>query len=200
MILLVVSAVSGTGKSTLIRELRARHPKLQLSVSHTTRAPREGEVDGVHYHFVTRERFEAMIEADEFVEHEAYAGNLYGTARSTIEAARARGEDLAFDIEVVGAGNIERAYPDAITCFILPPTWAEVEGRLRARGTETEASIARRLARGRDEMEAARGFQYLVENDDLQVAVDHLDAIYRAAGLRRSAGEGRLDALLREAR
>jgi guanylate kinase len=101
---------------------------------------------------------------------------------------------------VVGAGNIERAYPDAITCFILPPSWAEVEARLRARGSETEASIARRLARGRDEMEAARQFQYLVENDDLQVAVDHLDAIYRAAGLRRSAGERRLDALLREAR
>lgn len=184
MVLLVVAAVSGTGKSTLARHLIERHATLRLSVSHTTRAPRPGEVDGVHYHFVTRDAFERAIAAGEFLEWAEYAGNLYGTARSEIEAARRDGHDLLFDVDVVGAANLKRADPATVTCFILPPSWEVLEERLRRRGTETEASIARRLGVARRELEAARTFDYLVVNDTLEAAVTDLDHIYCAARLR----------------
>ncbi|MCB9547837.1 MAG: guanylate kinase [Myxococcales bacterium] len=195
MVLLILAACSGTGKSTLGRHLRAMHPKLRLSVSHTTRAPRPGEAEGVDYHFVDRAAFEADIERGRFVEWAEYAGNLYGTARSTLEAAAAAGHDLLFDVEVVGAANLKRACPEAVSCFLLPPTWAEVERRLRARGTETEATLARRLATGRRELAEAHTFDYLVINDVLADAVADLDAVYRAAGQRTPERLPLLDAL-----
>lgn len=196
MVLFVLAAVSGTGKSTVGRGLRHLYSGIRLSVSYTTRAPRPGEADGVHYHFVERDAFEASIAADGFAEWAEYAGNLYGTARSTIDAARAAGYDLLFDIEVVGAAALKAAYPDAVSCFLLPPSWDETEARLRGRGTETEASIRRRLDRGREEIRQAHTFDYLVTNDDLHACVADVGAIYRAAQLRSASRSAALASLL----
>lgn len=192
MVPLIICAVSGTGKSTIARRLIALRPRLRLSVSHTTRPPRPGEVDGEHYHFVDRAAFDRLVADDEFAEWAEYAGNCYGTARSTIERATREGFDLIFDIDVVGAAQLKRCYPEALTCFVLPPSWAEVERRLRARGTESEAAIARRLSVGRRELAAASDFDYLVLNEDLDAAVAELDCIYRAA---RARTRERLDLL-----
>lgn len=193
MVLLIFAATSGTGKSTLGRLLRERAPLLDLSVSHTTRAPRAGEVDGVHYHFVTRAAFEASRDAGAFAEWAEYAGNLYGTAKATIEGARAAGRDLLFDIEIQGAAALKAAYPEAVSVFILPPSWAEVERRLRDRGTETEARIERRLRRGIEELAVAHTFDRIVVNDALDAAVADVAAIYRSAQLRAAAGRAHLD-------
>lgn len=200
MVLLIFAATSGTGKSTLGRRLRAQAPDLKLSVSHTTRAPRDGEVDGVHYHFVSREAFVALRTAGGFVEWAEYAGNFYGTAKATIEQARAAGHDLLFDVEIQGAAALKAAYPDeAVSVFILPPSWAEVERRLRDRGTETDARIERRLRRGVEELAVAHTFDRIVINDDLDVAVADMAAIYRAARLGKSAGLHHLSRIRAEA-
>ena len=199
MALMILAAVSGTGKSTLARALLDRHPNLRLSVSHTTRAPRPGERAGVHYHFTDRATFEADVAAGRFVEWAEYAGNLYGTAHSTIDAAREAGVDLLFDVEVQGAGNLKQAYPEACACFILPPSWRALEARLRGRDTESPESLARRLGTGRRELAVADRFDYLVVNDQLDAAVDDLTAIYRAARLRTLTGLPHLQALRGEA-
>lgn len=199
MVLLILAACSGTGKGAVGARLRARYPALKLSVSHTTRTPRPGEVDGVHYHFVDRATFESMARGGGFLEWAEYAGNLYGTARSTVEAARSVGHDLLFDVEVVGAGNLRRAEPSAVSVFLLPPSWGELERRLRARGTEDEARIQRRLATGRRELAQAGSFDYVVVNDAIDAAVDDLAAIYRAAKLRAAGRRRTIEALRAEA-
>ena len=199
MVLLILAACSGTGKGAVGARLRARYPALKLSVSHTTRSPRPGEVDGVHYHFVDRAAFEAVARDGGFLEWAEYAGNLYGTARSTVEAARSVGHDLLFDVEVVGAGNLRKAEPAAVSVFLLPPSWAELERRLRARGTEDEGRIQRRLATGRRELAQAASFDYVVVNDALDAAVDDLAAIYRAAKLRAAGRRRTIEALRAEA-
>lgn len=196
MVLLILAAVSGTGKSTVGHALRERCPNLKLSVSHTTRSPRPGEVDGVHYHFESREAFERRIEDGDFVEWAEYAGNLYGTSRSTIAKADAAGLDLLFDVEVVGAAQLKRAYGvQARSVFLLPPSWAELERRLRARKTDTEAAILRRLATGRTELEAARSFDYLVTNAELDGCVRLVETIYTAARSATGGNVGLLDAI-----
>lgn len=195
MVLLILAAVSGTGKGTVGRALMQRCPDLRLSVSHTTRAPRPGEAEGVHYHFTDRPTFERGIAQGAYVEWAEYVGNLYGTARKTIDDARAAGHGLLFDIEVVGAAQIARAYPaDAVSVFLLPPSWAELAERLRRRGTDDEASITRRLTRGREELAEAHRFDHLVVNDVVERAADELESIYRAAQTRTAA---RLDLLAR---
>lgn len=199
MVLLILAACSGTGKSTVGRLLRERHPRLRLSVSHTTRAPRPGEREGIDYFYVDRPTFEGLIAQGGFAEWAEYAGNLYGTAHATIAAADAAGHDLLFDVEVVGAANLKRAFPEARSCFLLPPSWGEIERRLRARGTETEASIERRLATGRRELAVAHTFDYLVLNDDLTRAVDALDAIYQAIGLQAGLQRAHLERIRTEA-
>ena len=195
MVLLIIAACSGTGKSTLARCLLDTHPELRLSVSYTTRSPRPEEVDGVHYHFVERGAFERRIADGKFAEWAEYAGNFYGTAHSTIAIARDRGHDLVFDVDVVGARSLKSAYPDAVSVFILPPSWSELERRLRARGTEDEATIERRFAAARSELEAAPSFDYLVVNDVLDAASADLDHVYRAAGLRTAERLELLDEL-----
>ncbi|MEE2789208.1 MAG: guanylate kinase [Myxococcota bacterium] len=178
MVLLMLVAVSGTGKSSIARRLLERHPRLKLSVSHTTRQKRHGEMDGRDYHFVSRGQFESERAAGGFAEWAEYVGNLYGTARSTIEAARVENHDLLFDIEVQGANQLKSVYPDAVSVFVLPPSWSRLKARLVGRGTETDASIARRLARGRSELRYARGFDYLVVNDDIDQVVRQIGDIY----------------------
>ena len=133
MVLLIMAACSGTGKSTLGRRLLAEHPKLRLSVSHTTRPPRPGETQGVEYHFVDRAAFEVEVRAGAFAEWAEYAGNLYGTSHEEIDRTRSAGRDLLFDVDVVGAANLKRNYPGALSLFILPPSWEELERRLRSR-------------------------------------------------------------------
>ena len=130
-----------------------------------------------------------------FAEWAEYAGNLYGTSHAEIEAARGAGRDLLFDVDVVGAANLKRSYPEAASVFILPPSWPELERRLRGRGTETEALIARRLAAARHELDTAATFDFLVVNDDLEVALGELRAVYGAAGIRTSERVGLLDRL-----
>ncbi|MCK6575750.1 guanylate kinase [Myxococcota bacterium] len=195
MVLFIMAAASGTGKSTLARRLLAAEPRLRLSVSHTTRRPRPGETEGVEYHFVDRAQFEARIAEGAFAEWAEYAGNLYGTAHAEIARTRDAGGDLLFDVEVVGAAALKRAYPDAVSVFVLPPTMAELERRLRGRGTESEEVVARRLAAARRELGSAETFDHLVVNDDVERAADDLRAILRAAGLRTASRRALLDRL-----
>lgn len=150
--LFVVSGPSGTGKDTIVARLLADHPEIQHTISATTRAPREGEQDGVNYYFVSKEDFERKLQNDEIVEHTCYCGNYYGTLRSEIERHIREKTPVILVIEVEGAGNIKRLYPGATTVFVLPPDIQELERRLRARGTEDEATIQKRLTRAQTEI------------------------------------------------
>jgi guanylate kinase len=196
MALIIFTACSGTGKSTIVKALTQRHPRLKLSVSHTTRLPRPNEVDGGAYHFINHAEFEDLIKQEAFVEWAEYAGNFYGTSHMMIREAEARGDDLIFEVEVKGAEVLKAAYPHAISCFLLPPTWAELERRLRTRDTETEEVIQARLAAGQRELKLAQGFEYLVTNDQLEVAVDEVSSIYRALKLTQREQEQRLHQLI----
>lgn len=150
--LFVVSGPSGTGKDTIVARLLADHPEIQHTISATTRAPREGEQDGVNYYFVSKEDFKRKLQNDEIVEHTCYCGNYYGTLRSEIERHMREKTPVILVIEVEGAGNIKRLYPGATTVFVLPPDIQELERRLRARGTEDEATIQKRLTRAQTEI------------------------------------------------
>lgn len=195
MVLFIMAAASGTGKSTLARRLLAAEPTLRLSVSHTTRTPRPGETNGVEYHFVDRPTFEARVAEGAFAEWAEYAGNLYGTAHAEIERTRTAGGDLLFDVEVVGAAALKRNYPDAVSVFVLPPSMDELERRLRARGTETEAVVAKRLAAARRELASAADFDFLVVNEDVETAADELRSILGCARLRTASRRSVLDRL-----
>ena len=194
--MLILAAVSGTGKSTIARRLLERHDTLSVSVSHTTRHPRQGEIDGVHYHFVDRSSFDEMVAGGGFAEWAEYVGNAYGTANETINHADAAGLDLIFDIEIQGARQIKEQYPDAVSIFLLPPDWDEVRRRLTVRGTDAAEVVERRLQRGRTEIVAASEFDYVVVNRDLDIALDEVSAIYQAARLRNSGAHPTLVELL----
>jgi guanylate kinase len=176
----VLSGPSGTGKTTVCRALVDGDPQLIHSVSYTTRAPRAGERDGVHYHFVSREAFEKLVAQQTFVEHAEYGGNLYGTSAARLDAALAQGVDVLLEIEVQGAAQIRARRPDARLLFLLPPSREELEHRLRARGTDRDAAVERRLALARREMEAVDLFDYAVVNDDLERAIAELREILAA--------------------
>lgn len=170
--LILVSGPSGSGKSTLIRAvLDVGGLPLRLAVSATTRAARSGERDGVDYHFWTRERFEAELEAGRFLEHAIVHGNLYGTPRSEVEGGREDGTGVILDIDVQGADQVRPLFPELVTVFVKLSRWEMYEERLRRRGGESEASIARRLATARRELERQGEYQHLVVNDDLETAV-----------------------------
>ncbi|MEX0836427.1 MAG: guanylate kinase [Nitriliruptor sp.] len=184
-LLVVVAGPSGVGKGTVHTELRRRLPDAVLSVSATTRPARPGEVDGVHYRFVDRTTFEGMVADGDLLEWAEYAGNLYGTPRAPAAEAVARGEVVLLDIEVLGALQVKAADPDALLVFLQPPSFEELERRLRGRGTEDGATIARRLEVALDELAGAGAFDLEVVNDDLDRCVDELlDAI---AVARRAA-------------
>jgi guanylate kinase len=175
--LFIVSAPSGAGKSSLIQALLAQHSDMQVSVSHTTRAPRPGEQDGVHYHFVSVDTFQKQIEAGEFLEWAEVFGNFYGTSRHKIQQARQQGIDVFLDIDWQGARQIRQQEPSAIGIFILPPSLPTLEQRLRTRGQDSDEIIAGRMAKANAEMSHADEYDYLIINDDFQQSLADLNAI-----------------------
>jgi guanylate kinase len=194
--LFIVAAPSGAGKTSLVAALLARQPQLALSVSYTSRAPRPGEIDGKHYHFVSRAEFERMIAAGDFFEYALVHGDLKGTARTAVEPLLAQGRDVLLEIDWQGARKVRALIPAAVGVFILPPSRAELERRLRARAQDSEEVIARRLANSREEIRHVDEFDYVVINDRFEHAVDDLVAIVRSQRRRRAAQHGTLAPLL----
>jgi guanylate kinase len=172
--LTVLSGPSGVGKGTVVAAVRAEHPHIWGSVSCTTRAPREGEVDGVEYYFVSRDRFRELVEAGDLLEWAEYAGNLYGTPRAPVFDRLAGGAATLLEIELQGARQVRASMPDAQFVFLAPPSWEELGRRLAGRGTEDPRVIAARLARARIEMEALDEFDCVVVNDDVRRAAAEL--------------------------
>lgn len=182
--LIVLSAPSGTGKSTVLKQLFAQRSNIYFSVSYTTRKPREGEVDGVTYNFVTREEFERMIAAGELLEYAEYVGNYYGTSLKAIQDRLEGGVDVLLEIEVKGAAQIRQRCPDALYMFMIPPSFADLEQRLRGRNTDDEQTILKRLAQAREEYKQIPNYDYLVVNDTVSNAVAQMQAILTAAECR----------------
>lgn len=180
----IICGPSGVGKGTVVSRLMEADPTLYFSVSATTRAPRAGEADGVHYHFLTRERFQEWIDAGDFLEHAQFVGNFYGTPRRYVDEAMDQGRDVLLDIEIQGAEQIHQKRPEAVRIYIAPPSWEELERRLTGRGTEDTEKVRSRLARGREEFAAARDFDYLVINDTVDHAVAEIRAIMTAEHCR----------------
>lgn len=191
--LFVVSAPAGCGKDTILIEMFKRNDTAGYAVSATTRAPREGEVNGVHYHFLTREEFERKIAEKEVLEYTEYCGNYYGTLKKSVDDLLNAGKDAILKIEVEGAMNIKKMFPEARLVFILPPSWEILEKRLRDRGTETEDKIVERTKQARSEVAFAKNYDYLIVNDDLNFAVDDLLAILKAEKLRRDNNDELLE-------
>jgi guanylate kinase len=183
--ILVISAPSGSGKSTLVRRLIASLPDLAFSVSHTTRPPREGEKDGREYFFVTRKRFERMIAAGDFVEWAEVFGHLYGTSQGQIERTLKAGRDVLLDIDVQGHKQIRKRLPEALSVFVMPPSFRELKRRLTERHSDSPQVIEKRLAAARQEISYWPDYDYLVVNDRLSLATQALRAIVRAGRFRR---------------
>ena len=192
----IISAPSGSGKSTLVSRLMAHLPGLMFSISYTTRKPRGAEVDGRNYHYVARADFETMIANSEFLEWAEVFGNYYGTHRGVLEQARARGLDLVLDIDVQGARQLQCRIPEAVTIFILPPSRAILEQRLRARGEDREDVIERRLHDAAGEIGNYRAYDYVVINRDLNESDDLLCAIVHAERARRTRIEDQIEPIL----
>lgn len=173
--LIAITGPSGVGKGTLVRLLLARHPELYLSVSTTTRQPRPGEVEGKDYYFVSPEQFKALIQTEQLLEWAEYAGNYYGTPRENVETQINRGRTVLLEIEVIGAQQVKQTFPEALRLFILPPNLAELERRLRDRGTDTEDAIAKRLQRAKAEIELSPEFDLQIINDNLDQALEKIE-------------------------
>ena len=189
--LFIVSAPSGAGKTSMVRALMERDPDLGFSVSHTTRPPRPGEVDGRDYHFVDVPTFERLVEEGAFLEYARVFDNYYGTSRAAVEAQLAEGRDVFLDIDWQGARQVRQAWPEAVSIFVLPPSREALEARLRGRGTDSDEVIAGRMARAVDEASHYDEYDYLIVNDDFETAVGDLGAIVRARRLRLPAQQVR---------
>ena len=176
----IISGPSGVGKSTVLHALMEKRKNVYFSVSATTRDPRPGEEDGVHYHFLDVDTFRQWIANDEFLEYAEFVGNFYGTPRRFVDEARERGEDVILDIEVQGAIQVTSKRPDAVRIFIAPPSWAELERRLTDRGTDSPDKIQKRLLRAKVEFQTAHTYDYFVINNTVEEAVEELNAIMTA--------------------
>lgn len=176
----IISGPSGVGKSTVLSALLAQRPNVYFSVSATTREPRPGELDGIHYHFMDVDSFRKWIAMDQFLEYAEYVGNFYGTPKRFVDEAMEQGKDVILDIEVQGAIQVTGKRPDTVRIFIAPPSWAELERRLTERGTDSQEKIQKRLLRAKVEFQTAHTYDYFVINDTVDNAVRELDAIMTA--------------------
>ena len=179
-LLVVYAGASGVGKGTIMKRLLQRNQNIRLSVSATTRAPREGELDGREYYFVTRERFAQMIAEDGFLEHAEYVGNCYGTPKAPVFRMLEEGIDVFLEIEIKGFLQVKEAYPDCVSIFIVPPSYEELKLRLIGRGTESPEVIAERLKTAKEELSHRHQFDYVVVNDDVDRAADEVLSILAA--------------------
>jgi guanylate kinase len=195
-ILFIVSAPSGAGKTSLVKALLANDRGLGLAISYTTRSPRPGEQNGVHYHFVDASTFGAMVDAGDFLEHAEVFGNRYGTAEATVRAELVRGRDLVLEIDWQGARQVRARFPAAVSVFVLPPSLAALEERLRGRGQDAPEVIAGRMARARSELSHYGEYDYLVVNDRFEDALSDLGCVVRAERLRHDRQAERLSGLL----
>ena len=197
-LLIVISAPSGTGKSTLCHMLLKAFPDMEFSVSYTTRKPRSGEINGKDYFFVDRETFEKMIEEGDFLEWAEVYGNLYGTSKSQVTKALEAGKDILLDIDTQGALQVKKNFPEAVLIFILPPSLIELERRLRSRGTDNEETIEKRLRIAKGEIEKAFHYDYLVVNDVLEVAFEKLRSIITAEKCRTERLKSQLEKIVKD--
>ncbi|AVH67792.1 guanylate kinase [Nostoc sp. 'Peltigera membranacea cyanobiont' 213] len=175
--LIVLTGPSGVGKGTLMRSLLQRHPELYFSVSATTRSPRPGEIDGKNYYFVSRSKFEQLVAEGEFLEWAEFAGNYYGTPREAVLNQIHSGKLVVLEIELEGARQVRTSFPSALSIFILPPSFDELEKRIRSRAQDSEEAIARRLLRAQEEIQAADEFDIQIVNDDFETALNDIETV-----------------------
>lgn len=180
-ILIIISGFAGVGKGTLVKRLVQKYDRYALSISMTTRLPRPGEEDGREYFFVTKEKFEEQIAQQGLIEYASYCGNYYGTPRAYVEEQMAQGKDIILEIEIQGAMKVKERFPNAVLVYVLPPSAAELEMRLRGRATETEEKIKERLRRAAAESEGLEKYDYVIVNDDLDLCEQELHGILCAA-------------------
>ena len=179
-ILLVISGFAGTGKGTLVHELLEKYDNYALSVSATTRAPRPGEIDGVHYFFKSKEEFEEMIHENRLIEYASYVENYYGAPKEYVQQQLENGKDVILEIEIQGALKIKEQFPDTLLLFMVPPSASVLEERLRGRGTETDEVVRKRLHRAVEESEFIEQYDYLIVNDDLETCVKETHEIIQS--------------------
>ena len=192
----VVAGPSGSGKDTLFKELFKRRPEIKFSISSITRPMRVGEVEGEKYNFITREKFLNMLENDELLEYNEYIGNYYGTPKAPVIAAIEKGEDILIEVDVNGAKEICQKLPEAVTVFIMPPSYQELKRRLSGRGTETQDLIDKRMKEAISEIARATEFDYIVVNDDLQTAVDDIIEVISSSRLTLKRQKNLIDGVL----
>ncbi|MBR1901037.1 MAG: guanylate kinase [Lachnospiraceae bacterium] len=185
--LIVLSGFAGVGKGTVLKSLFETHEGYAYSVSATTRDPRPGEVDGVHYFFISRERFEQMIENDELLEHASYVGNYYGTPKAYVDRKLEEGFDVILEIEIQGALNIKKKVPEAVLIYMLPPSARTLKERLTGRGTETEEVILKRMRRAAEEAVGVEEYDYIIVNEDADECAQELNSLIRAQRHRASS-------------
>ncbi len=185
--LFIISAPSGAGKTSLVSALLKINTQIALSISYTTRAPRPGENDGEDYHFVSRDQFLRMAQQGDFLESAEVYGNLYGTSQSWIERQLASGRDILLEIDWQGAAQVRKLMPEAVSIFILPPSLAALESRLNGRGQDSQEVIARRLQAAQEDISHVAEFDYVIINDKLDEALQQLNAVITAVGLRRNS-------------
>lgn len=194
-LLVVLSGPSGSGKGTLIKRVREQYENIRFSISATTRKPREGEIDGKNYFFITTDQFKSMIENDKLVEWVEYCGNYYGTPREYVEESTSQGFDIVLEIEVEGALNIIKRYPECVSIFILPPSFEELRRRIEGRGTEKPDVIDRRLERAKKELEFVNHYDYVVINDNIEEAASEIVNILSAEKLKFSRNQNILESI-----
>ncbi len=197
-IIIVVSGFSGAGKGTIMKELTKKYDQYALSISATTRNPREGEENGREYFFISKEEFEKLIEEDGLIEHARYVDNYYGTPRKYVEDKLSQGIDVILEIEIQGALQIKERYNDAVLLFVMPPSAKVLEERLRGRGTETDEVIKKRLSRANEEAVGIENYDYIVINDNLQDSVECVHEIIQAAHLSPARNQEFINTIRKE--